>query len=50
MTSDQEHQIGTHAAFAILAGLCALCVLASLSGCKMTFKTLPCECAQMDMR
>ncbi len=33
MTSDQEHQIGTHAAFAILAGLCALCVLASMSGC-----------------
>jgi len=30
MTPDQEHRMGTRAAFAILA---ALCVLASLSGC-----------------
>lgn len=30
MTADQEHKMGTRAAFAILA---ALCVLASLSGC-----------------
>lgn len=30
MTADQEHRMGTRAAFAILAGLCALCVLASL--------------------
>ena len=33
MTADQEHRMGTRAAFAILAVLCALCVLASLSGC-----------------
>ena len=33
MTPDQEHRMGTRAAFAILATLCALCLLASMSGC-----------------
>lgn len=33
MTSDQDHRMGTRAAFAILAVLCALCLLASMSGC-----------------
>ena len=33
MTPDQEHKLGTRAAFAILAVLCALCLLASMSGC-----------------
>jgi len=32
MTADQEQRMGTRAAFAILAALCALCVLASLKG------------------
>nr|AGC71938.1 hypothetical protein [uncultured bacterium A1Q1_fos_25] len=31
--ADQEHKLGTRAAYVILAVLCALCVLASLSGC-----------------
>jgi len=50
MTADQEHKLGTRAAILVIAALCGLCMLASLSGCKMTFKTLPCECAQGDMR
>ena len=33
MTPDQEYVTGVRAAFAILAVLCGLCVLASLSGC-----------------
>ena len=33
MIPDQEHRLGTRAAFAILAVLCALCLLASMSGC-----------------
>lgn len=33
MTNDQEHQMGTRAAFLIIAVLCALCMLASLPGC-----------------
>jgi len=33
MTADQEHRMGTRAAFAILAALCALCMVASLKGC-----------------
>ena len=33
MIPDQEHKLGTRAAFAILAVLCALCLLASMSGC-----------------
>ena len=33
MTAAQEYVTGVRAAFTILAGLCALCVLASLSGC-----------------
>ncbi len=38
MTSDQDHRMGTRAAFAILATLCGLCVLASLSGCLTAVK------------
>ncbi len=33
MIPDQEYKRGVRAAFTILAGLCGLCVLASLSGC-----------------
>ncbi len=33
MTADQEYKRGVRAAFTILAVLCGLCVLASLSGC-----------------
>ena len=33
MTPDQEYVTGVRAAFAILAVLCGLCVLASLKGC-----------------
>ena len=50
MTADQEYKRGVRAAVLIIAGLCGLCVLASLSGCKITYRTLPCECAQRDMR
>ncbi len=33
MTADQEYKRGVRAAFTILAVLCGLCALASLSGC-----------------
>ena len=33
MTPDQEYKRGVRAAVGIIAGLCGLCVLASLSGC-----------------
>jgi hypothetical protein len=33
MTPDQEHKLGTRAAILVIATLCRLCVLASLSGC-----------------
>lgn len=33
MTTTQEYKFGVRAAFTILAVLCGLCVLASLSGC-----------------
>ncbi len=33
MTPDQEHKMGTRIAVLIITVLCALCVLASLSGC-----------------
>ena len=33
MTLDQEYKRGVRAAVGIIAGLCGLCVLASLSGC-----------------
>ncbi len=33
MTPDQEYKRGVRAAVGILAGLCGLCVLASLFGC-----------------
>ena len=33
MTPDQEYNRGVRAAVLIIAGLCGLCVLASLSGC-----------------
>ena len=33
MTADQEYKRGVRAAVGIIAGLCGLCVLASLSGC-----------------
>lgn len=33
MTAEQEHRMGTRAAVLIIVTLCALCVLASLSGC-----------------
>ncbi len=33
MTADQEHKLGTRAAVLIIATLCGLCVLASMSGC-----------------
>ena len=50
MTPDQEYKRGVRAAFAILATLCALCVLASLRGCKITYRTLPeCACERRDM-
>lgn len=34
MTADQEHRMGTRVAVLIIAVLCALCVLASLKGCR----------------
>jgi len=33
MTPDQEHRMGTRVSVLIIAVLCGLCVLASLSGC-----------------
>ena len=33
MTPDQDYKRGVRAAVGIIAGLCGLCVLASLSGC-----------------
>jgi hypothetical protein len=33
MTPAQEYRLGVRAAVLIIAGLCGLCVLASLSGC-----------------
>ena len=33
MTPAQEYRLGVYAAVGIIAGLCGLCVLASLSGC-----------------
>lgn len=33
MTPDQEHKLGNRAAVLIIVTLCALCALASLSGC-----------------
>ena len=33
MTPDQEYKRGVRAAVGIIAGLCGLCVLASLKGC-----------------
>ena len=33
MTPAQEYRLGVRAAVGIIAGLCVLCVLASLSGC-----------------
>ena len=33
MTPAQEYRLGVRAAVGIIAGLCGLCVLASLSGC-----------------
>ena len=48
MTPDQEYKRGVRAAVGIIAGLCGLCVLASLSGCKITYRTLP-ECERRDM-
>ncbi len=44
MTTTQEYKRGVRAALLIIAVLCGLCVLASLSGCKITYRTLP-ECA-----
>ena len=45
-----DYQKGVRATFAILTWLCALCVLASLSGCKITYRTLPeCACERRDM-
>jgi len=41
--------LGTKAAAGIIFALATLLLLC-LSGCKMTFKTLPCECAQRDMQ
>jgi hypothetical protein len=50
MTADQEHKLGTRAAVLIILVLCGLCVLASLSGCKITYRTLPkCACERRDM-
>lgn len=33
MTADYEHKLGTRAAVLIIATLCGLCMIASLSGC-----------------
>ena len=38
MTPGQEYKRGVRAAVGIIAGLCGLCVLASLSGCLTTSK------------
>lgn len=43
-----DYRNGVRAAFTIIAVLCGLCVLASLSGCKITYRTLP-ECERRDM-
>jgi len=46
-----DYKRGTYAAAGIIALLVALCVLASLSGCKITYRTLPeCACERRDMR
>ena len=51
MTPMQEDRLGARTAVLIIAGLCCLCVLASLSGCKITYRTLPeCACERRDMR
>ncbi len=38
MTPDQEHKLGNRAAVLIIVTLCALCALASLSGCLTAVK------------
>ena len=47
-TKLDDYQKGVRAAVLFIAGLCGLCVLASLSGCKITYRTLP-ECERKDM-
>jgi hypothetical protein len=46
--AETEYKRGVRAAVGIIAVLCALCVLASMSGCKITYRTLP-QCERMDM-
>ena len=43
-------QVGRLALLAWFLALWILAVIACLSGCKITYRTLPCECAQRDMR
>ena len=43
-------EVGRIALLAWFLALWILAVIACLSGCKITYRTLPCECAQRDMR
>ena len=47
MIPDQEHKLGTRVAVLIITVLCALCVLAALSGCATPAK-LKAEALRMD--
>jgi hypothetical protein len=47
VTPDQEHKLGNRAAVLIIVTLCALCALASLSGCATPSK-LRAEALRMD--
>lgn len=50
MIPDHDYKRGVRAAVGIIAVLCGLCVIASLSGCKITYRTLPeCACERRDM-